>query len=352
MPHNILLLDDSEVNLNVLSWILKECGYNVQCYTSGYDALEALNGTPVDLILADIQMPRMNGFEFCKRVKETEALEHIPIIFISSMDKKEEVMHGFEAGGVDYITKPFSAEEIKIRVKTQLTIVDFQHSLQVKVDEQIKQLQNIRMETIFSLAKLAQSRDDDTGLHLERVQGYCKLLAKTLKEDSEYQNQIDDAFVDNIYHASPLHDIGKVGIPDSILLKPDRLTEKEFEVMKTHTSIGADTLRDVDRKFGENAFIGMGILIAESHHEKYDGTGYPARLKGQDIPLPARIMAIADVYDALRAKRAYKDGFDHNKSYDIICNGSGEYFDPVIVEAFKKVANQFDEIFTSEVVWE
>lgn len=349
MQHNILLLDDGEVNLNVLSWILKESGYEVECFTSGYDAIDALNNKPFDLILSDIQMPKMNGFEFCERIKKTESLQHIPVMFISAMDKKEEIIHGFKVGGVDYITKPFSTEEVKIRVATQLTIVDFQNSLQAKVDEQIQKLQNIRMETIFSLAKLAQSRDDDTGLHLERVQGYCKLLAQTLRENSEYQNQINDQFVEDIYHASPLHDIGKVGIPDSILLKPDRLTEEEFAVMKTHTNIGAETLRDVDNKFGGNAFIGMGILIAESHHEKFDGTGYPKGLGGQDIPLAARIMAIADVYDALRSKRAYKDGFSHEKSCEIICEGSGAHFDPVIIEAFKETVTQFDAIFTSSI---
>jgi len=347
MQHNLLLLDDGEVNLRVLSWILEQAGYKSQSYTSAFEALEALKNNHFDLILSDIQMPIMNGFEFCKKVKEIESLEHIPVIFISSMDKKEEIIHGFEAGGVDYITKPFSAEEVKIRVATQLTIVDFQNSLQAKVDEQIKKLANIRMETIFSLAKLAQSRDDDTGLHLERVQGYCKLLAETLKEDSEYQHQISDEFIENIYRASPLHDIGKVGIPDSILLKPDRLTEEEFVIMKTHTNIGADTLRDVDRKFGGNDFIEMGILIADSHHEKFDGTGYPAGLKGQDIPLAARIMAIADVYDALRSKRSYKDGFSHEKSCEIIYEGSGKHFDPVIADAFKKVSQRFDEIFSS-----
>ncbi len=347
MHHNILLLDDSEVNLNVLSWILKEANYDVQCFTSGYDALQALNSQHVDLILTDIQMPKMDGFEFCKKVKESESLGHIPVVFISSMDKKEEIIEGFKVGGVDYITKPFSTEEVRIRIATQLTIVDFQNSLQAKVEEQLAKLQNVRMETIFSLAKLAQSRDDDTGLHLERVQGYCKILAQALREDSEYQNQINDQFIDNIYHASPLHDIGKVGIPDSILLKPGKLTTEEFETMKTHTKIGADTLRDVDGKFGGNDFIGMGILIAASHHEKFDGSGYPEGLKGQEIPLSARIMAIADVYDALRSKRSYKEGFDHEKSYQIVCEGSGNHFDPVIVEAFKKVVNQFSDIFAS-----
>ncbi len=349
MQHSILLLDDTEVNLKVLSLLLEKTGYKVQCHSNGYRALEALDSTHVDLILSDISMPEIDGFEFCKKVKETETLKHIPLIFISSFDSIEDIVHGFKLGGVDYITKPFNAEEVKMRVATQLTIVDFQNSLQAKVDEQMRNIANIKMETIFSLAKLAQSRDDDTGLHLERVQEYCKLLAQTLQEDSEYKNHINDAFIENIYHASPLHDIGKVGIPDSILLKPGKLTEEEFEVMKTHSTIGANTLRDVDKKFGANSFIRMGILIAESHHEKFDGTGYPSGLKGQNIPLAARIMAIVDVYDALRAKRAYKDGFSHQKSLDIICEGSGRHFDPVIIETFKGIADQFDEIFESAV---
>ena len=209
---------------------------------------------------------------------------------------------------------------------------------------QMQKVYDTQMETIFSLAKLAQSRDDDTGKHLERVQNYCYALAKALADNSEYSHLIDENFIENIVNASPLHDIGKVGISDLILLKPGKLTQEEFETMKTHTIIGYETLSEVDEKFGDNEFIAMGKIIARSHHERWDGNGYPDRLKGDEIPLPARIMAIADVFDALSTKRVYKDAFPLEKCVQIITENSGTQFDPVIVNAFVRIANEFDEI--------
>lgn len=209
-----------------------------------------------------------------------------------------------------------------------------------------------QMETIFSLAKLAQSRDDDTGEHLTRVQNYCRILSEELAKDSPYSKDIDDNFINDIVNASTLHDIGKVGISDLILLKNAKLTEDEFEVMKTHTIIGAKTLEDVHSKFGDNSFIRMGKVIARSHHERWDGKGYPDGLSGEHIPLPARIMAIADVYDALSTKRVYKDAYPQEKCVQIIKEGRGTQFDPYIVDAFLKVADEFDAIrktFTDKI---
>lgn len=200
------------------------------------------------------------------------------------------------------------------------------------------------METIFSLAKLAQSRDDDTGEHLTRVQSYCRILSEQLAQDSPYSTLIDENFITDIVNASTLHDIGKVGISDLILLKNAKLTSDEYEIMKTHTIIGAQTLEDVHSKFGDNNFIKMGKVIARSHHERWDGKGYPDGLKGEEIPLPARIMAIADVYDALSTKRVYKDAFSQEKCIEIIKEGRGTQFDPYIVDAFLKVTDKFDEI--------
>ena len=203
-----------------------------------------------------------------------------------------------------------------------------------------------QMETIFSLAKLAQSRDDDTGEHLTRVQNYCKILSEKLSEDSPYSKIITEEFIEDIVNASTLHDIGKVGISDLILLKNAKLTDDEFEIMKTHTIIGAQTLEEVNMKFGDNSFIKMGKIIARSHHEHWDGKGYPDGLKGEHIPLPARIMAIADVYDALSTKRVYKDAYPQEKCVEIIKEGRGTQFDPYIVDAFLKVADKFYEIRT------
>ena len=201
-----------------------------------------------------------------------------------------------------------------------------------------------QMETIFSLAKLAQSRDDDTGEHLTRVQNYCRILSEELAKNSPYSNQIDQNFITDIVNASTLHDIGKVGISDLILLKNAKLTEDEYEIMKTHTIIGAQTLEDVHMKFGDNSFIKMGKVIARSHHERWDGKGYPDGLSGEHIPLPARIMAIADVYDALSTKRVYKEAYPQEKCVQIIKEGRGTQFDPYIVDAFLNIADKFDEI--------
>ena len=211
-------------------------------------------------------------------------------------------------------------------------------------DTYFKNMLDMQMETIFSLAKLAQSRDDDTGRHLERVQQYCFVLAKALAENSVYSNLIDENFINNIVNASPLHDIGKVGITDLILLKPGKLTQEEFEIMKTHTILGYETLAEVDEKFGNNEFISMGKVIARSHHERWDGNGYPDKLKGEEIPLAARIMAIADVYDALSTKRVYKDALPQEKCIQIIMENKGTQFDPVIADKFFEIADEFAKI--------
>ncbi len=207
-----------------------------------------------------------------------------------------------------------------------------------------KKISQMQTETIFSLAKLAQSRDDDTGEHLTRVKNYCKVLTEELAKDSPYSNLIDDNFIEDIVNASTLHDIGKVGISDLILLKNAKLTQDEYEVMKQHTVIGAKTLDEVHSKFGDNSFIEMGKVIARSHHERWDGKGYPDGLKGEEIPLPARIMAIADVYDALSTKRVYKEIYPQEKCVKIIKEGRGTQFDPYITDAFLKVADKFYEI--------
>lgn len=236
-------------------------------------------------------------------------------------------------------------EPIKINSEDELaSMADSFNRMAADINSYVKKISETQMETIFSLAKLAQSRDDDTGKHLERVQQYCYVLAEKLSQDSPYSDLIDYNFINNIVNASALHDIGKVGIVDSILLKPGRLTPEEFSEMKKHTVIGQKTLADVHSQFGENAFIEMGMLIANYHHERWDGNGYPEGLKGEEIPLAARIMAIADVYDALGTKRVYKDAFPQEKCIEIIKEGSGTQFDAIIVDAFLEVADKFYRI--------
>lgn len=347
----ILVVDDNETNLKILSLILAKDDYEVHTTHSPKLVMERLVCNP-DLILLDVNMPEKSGYEVCKEIKAIEEYKDIPIIFISALSDSENIVKGFAMGAADYITKPFKSDEVRVRIATQLKIKQLQAelknqncALEQRVVEQVQKIANTQMETIFSLAKLAQSRDDDTGKHLERVQAFCKLVAEELARDSKYKNHINPDFIKNIELASPLHDIGKVGISDNILLKPGKLTPEEFDIMKTHTTIGYDTLKEVNEKFGNNSFIEMGMIIARSHHERIDGKGYPDGLMADEIPLPAKIMSIADVYDALRSKRVYKDSFSQEKSCNIIKGGAGTQFDAAIVEAFERIAPQFDRVW-------
>jgi putative two-component system response regulator len=347
---SIMIVDDAPQNLTLLNNMLQKRGYHVFAFPSGDLAIKAVKKTPPDLILLDINMPEMNGYQVCETIKSDKSIPDFPIIFLSALTEVDDKVKAFRVGGVDYISKPFQFEEVDARVRTHLRIRELQNqlelsnkNLQIKVAEQVKEISESQMSTIFALARLAEYRDVITGMHLERVQEYCRLLADSLRK-SVYGSQISDEFVTTIYHASPLHDIGKVGIPDSILLKPGELTEKEFEIMKTHTDIGARALSEVLTKYSGNYFIRMGIEVARSHHERWDGKGYPEQLVGVQTPLAARIMKLVDVYDALRSKRSYKDAFDHQTAYRIIVDGKGTEFDPVVSEAFVSLEKEFDRI--------
>lgn len=351
MP-KLLVVDESEANLKILDLILSQDGHDIETASSASVAMEKISANPYDLILLDVTLPDMDGYELCSKIKNMDEHKNIPIVFLCTQDDTYNIVKGFDAGAVDYLSKPFKASEVKVRVSTHLRLCNLQNELEMqsktlesKIQQQVKVIEDTQMATIFSLAKLAQSRDDETGMHLERIQRFCYILSEDLAKSSDYSYEIDENFIKNILHASPLHDIGKVGIPDKILLKPERLTPEEFEVMKTHTLIGAETLELVNDKFGDNEFIEMGIVIARSHHERWDGNGYPHRVKGTDIPLSARIMAIADVYDALRAKRVYKSALSHETACGIIIEGNNSQFDPALVSSFIRVADKFDRIF-------
>jgi putative two-component system response regulator len=310
------------------------------------------------LILLDINMPDMNGYQVCEQIKADETLSDIPVIFISALDETQDKVRAFVAGGVDYITKPFQIDEVLARVKTHLTLRKTQRELQEarnellainqhleeRVQEQVEQISSAHLATIFALAKLADSRDANTGGHLERVSQYCRVMAKELQTLARYQELIDDHFIENFSTASALHDIGKVGIPDSILLKPGNLTVEEFDIMKTHTQIGADALRKVNQMYPGNHLIRMGIDIAESHHERWDGHGYPYQLAGDAIPWVARILALVDVYDALTSSRPYKTSYSHAQCCEFIASERAKHFDPEIADCFFKVEAAFAAI--------
>jgi putative two-component system response regulator len=260
-------------------------------------------------------------------------------------------VRAFGVGGVDYISKPFQFEEVQARVETHLELRRLQNRLREHnqhlerlVKAKTAEIHESQLATILALAALAESRDHGTGEHLDRTRTFCKMFAQKLRGDSRYAGHVDEAFVENIFLASPLHDIGKVGIPDHVLLKPDKLTPDEFEIMKTHTVIGAHTLQTVHAKYPGNTFLQMGIAIARSHHEKWDGAGYPDALAAGQIPLSARIMAIADVYDALRSQRAYKPPLSHEKAVGMILEGAGRQFDPILTEVFRAAESEFAQV--------
>ena len=327
-------------------------GYEVLAFPHGEMALRAAFQEPPDLILLDIMMPAMDGFAVCEQLKADENLRGIPVIFISALDDTASKVKAFSHGGVDYVTKPFQEEEVCARVAThlklrwtQLEVEKYNDHLEDLVEAKVKEISDSHLATLVAISCLSEVRDDETGKHIERTQTLCKLLAQKLRENPRYTEMITDAYIQNIYYAAPLHDIGKIGIPDSILLKPGKLSPDEFEIMKTHVSLGADALEKIRFIYPKNEFINIGLSLTRSHHEKWDGTGYPAGLRGEEIPLAARIMALADVYDALRSKRSYKKAFSHEQTVKIIQGEAGKHFDPTVVDAFLSIESTFAAIF-------
>ena len=348
---HILVVDDLPENARVLSSFLAPRGYNVHAVESGEDALEFVEKTPPDLILLDLMMPGMNGFEVCSRIKQAPETHHIPVIIITGLNDREANIRAIAAGADDFLIKPFDRVLLEARIFSSLKtkslqdrILRYQRELEDRIRERTRQLEITQQVTVFSLAKLAESRDNETGDHIERMRSYAYELAQALRHMEPFQRIITSDFVRQLYQACPLHDIGKVGIPDRILLKPGKLTEYEFKIMKTHALIGGDTLQAADREAGGAPFLAMGRDVAYYHHERWDGTGYPYGLSGEEIPLPARIVALADVYDALSSTRPYKKPLDHEKSKAIILEGKGTQFDPRIIEAFLACEERFIQI--------
>ena len=345
----VLVVDDTPDNLVLMSGLLKD-EYRVKVANSGERALKiAISDSPPDLILLDIMMPEMDGYEVCKRIKAFKQTKLIPVIFLTAMSEVEDETRGLALGAVDYITKPISPPIVLARVRTHLALkaaADFLHDknafLKSEVEKQTRMVEAIQDVTILALASLAETRDNETGNHIRRTQHYVRALAEQLREHPRFQGQLDDEKIAILFKSAPLHDIGKVGIPDAILLKPGKLTEEEFEVMKSHTTLGHDALARAEYILGTKVdFLTVAKEIALSHQEKWDGSGYPQGLSGDDIPMSARLMAVADVYDALISKRAYKKPFTHEEAADIIRKGAGLHFDPDVCEAFFGIEDEF-----------
>jgi putative two-component system response regulator len=348
----VLVVDDTPDNLSLMSGLLKD-HYKVKVANNGEKALKiAVSDAPPDLILLDIMMPGMDGYEVCQLLKRNPATANIPVIFLTAKVEVEDERKGLELGAVDYLTKPVSPPIVMARVKNHLALkahADFLRDkndyLEIEVGKRTREVMAIQDVTILAMASLAETRDSDTGNHIRRTQFYVKVLAEKLKANPRFGGMLTDRYITMLFKSAPLHDIGKVGIPDRILLKPGRFEPHEFEIMKTHTSLGRDAIEHAEAQLGMSVeFLSMAKEIALSHQEKWDGSGYPHGLAGDTIPLAARLMAVADVYDALISRRVYKEGMSHEKAVQIIADGKGSHFDPDMVDAFLDIQEEFRSI--------
>jgi len=343
----ILLVDDNTTNLQLLHETLDGIGYRLLIAKNGKTALAIARKAKPALILLDIMMPEMDGYEVCRRLKADEKTDRIAVIFITALADEEDEAKGLALGAVDYLTKPFNPDLVRARVRIHLELKQHQDQLEQLVRERTRRLELTQAVTIESLATLAEYRDPETGGHIKRTQNYVKVLAKQLKQHPRFRDDLNDDVIELLYMSAPLHDLGKIAVPDHILQKAGKLTDEEFEEMKKHTNYGHDALRITEQKLGEDSFLRYAREIAYTHQEKWDGSGYPTGLKGDEIPISGRLMALADVYDALISKRVYKPPFPHEKAVEIIVEGKGNHFDPDIVDAFIELENTFRNIALS-----
>ena len=354
----ILVVDDEPYNLMLLQQTLCH-DYQVETVAAGQQALDRLRHDPKpDLVLLDVMMPGMDGFEVCRQIKADPTCADIPVIFVTALISSQEETLGLSLGAADYLTKPLSLPIVQARVRHQIQLKQAndrlnrqKNELEYLVGQRTLELSITRDVTILSMASLAEARDSESGNHVRRTQAYVDVLARHLSSHPDFHYLLDDANVSLIAKSAPLHDIGKIGIPDRILLKPARLSIDEHLLMQSHTTIGRDailvaeeTLTSQSGVSADRSFLRYAREIVYSHHEKWDGTGYPQQLAGDDIPLSARMMALADVYDALISNRPYKRPVGHGRAVEIIAAERGYHFDPRIVDAFLTLESQFDAI--------
>jgi putative two-component system response regulator len=342
LQSKLLIVDDKEANVMLLEQILLREGYQNITSTMKPQEVFALHQYHLyDLILLDLQMPEMDGFAVMEELKQIEKEDYLPVLVITAQPTQK--LRALKAGAEDFITKPFEMAEVLVRVHNMLKIRllnkalhRYNDELEQRVRERTADLKEGYQETIFTMTRAAEHKDEDTGAHVQRISYYSRVLAQALGMDEE--------FIENIFFASPMHDIGKIGVPDHVLLKPSGFVPDEWEIMQEHAAMGAKILGN-----SKSPYLKMGAEIALNHHERWDGSGYPNGKKGEEIPLSARIMCICDIYDALRSKRPYKPAFDHQKTVEIILYGDTrtqpEHFDPVILEAFKLMHQAFCDIF-------
>ena len=360
--HKIILVDDNIANLTMGRNMLRTF-YEVYPAPSVAKFFEIIEKVLPDLVLLDIEMPEMNGYEAIKKLKADPRFTDIPVIFLTSKNDENSELEGFELGAVDYISKPFSGPLLLKRIANQLLIVrqkrdliaskaalkDYADNLEIKVDNKTKEVLNLQNAVLTTVADLVEFRDNLTGGHVYRTQRYLKALVEQLVKDGIYADEIKEWDIDFFLLSAQLHDVGKIAISDLILNKPGKLTPEEFEIMKSHVTVGVEAIERIISATNEHAFLRHTLLIAGTHHEKWDGSGYPLGIKGKNIPLEGRLMAIADVYDALIAVRPYKNAFSHEEACKIIEEGSGTHFDPELVEVFRQIKDEF-AVIAREIV--
>ncbi|MCL2579019.1 MAG: response regulator [Oscillospiraceae bacterium] len=348
----IFLVDDNETNLIMGKSALSDL-YSVFTLSSGERLFKILEKLTPDLILLDVEMPGMGGYQVLEQLKKNSKTADLPVIFLTALSSEETELHGLTLGAVDYITKPFSPPLLRKRIELHLLVesqkhklIDYNSNLERMVAEKIQESISLKNAVLKTMAELVEHRDIQTGHHVERTQQFIKVLIDAMKQHDVYTAEISQMDQDLVVQSSQLHDVGKISIKDSILLKPGLLTTSEFEEMKAHTTTGERILARMQKNTPDSDFLEYARIFSASHHEKWDGTGYPNGLKGEEIPLLGRIMAIADVYDALVTNRPYKKAFPHSQAVTIIRSNRGVHFDPNLTDLFLKVHSEFEQIST------
>jgi len=343
----VLVIDDDEQSLAIAVHLLKK-DYTVASLSNPADAISVAESESPDLILLDLNMPEISGFDVFKQFAQHEGISKIPIIFLTADDSIESEIQGFELGAVDFITKPFVPQIMLKRIRRALLLYDYQHNLETLVHQKVDELSKIHQTVIESMANLIESRDCETGEHVKRTSACVKLMADALLNEPFYKDKLTKEQIEHIVAAAPMHDIGKIAVSDVILKKPGRLTDEEFATMKSHTTEGRKIIMRDLAKIENEERLQIMADIAEFHHEKWDGTGYPKGLKGEDIPICARIMAVADVFDALVSKRCYKDPMPFDKAFSIIEESTGTLFSPIVGKIFLSLKDEITELYSND----
>jgi putative two-component system response regulator len=346
----IMLVDDNVTNLKAGKEILKD-KYTTYPVPSAEIMFELLANVRPDMILLDIEMPGMDGFEAIRKLKADPEYADIPVIFVTAKSGESDERAGLQLGAIDYIFKPFSASLLLLRIENHMLLIEQNHllkdlnnNLEDKVRRRTKQVVELQDAILFTLADLVESRDGVTGGHISRTMSYMELMLREVMNEDAYSKETEDWNAENIIQSSQLHDVGKIAISDLILNKPGKLTPDEFEIMKTHTTEGEKAIRHIAEKVAVSDFLESANLIASTHHEKWNGSGYPHGLSGEDIPLAGRIMALADVYDALVSERPYKTAMTPDEAREIIRDGKGTHFDPLLVDIFERIFEEFKAV--------